>query len=60
MIDNAPNALIAPEGYMWVCQACGKKAKHQYGNHVEGYKTSFGYDESCVMNCKLEKIDDPS
>lgn len=41
MSDN-----IAPPGKLWVCHACGKTARDQYGE--EG-----GWDESCVLNSAL-------
>lgn len=41
MSDN-----IAPEGKLWVCLACGKTAKDQFGE--EG-----GWDESCTLNSYL-------
>lgn len=41
---------IAPEGAIWVCGACGKTARDQYG--IEG-EHSRGWDESCALNAVL-------
>ena len=46
MTDNR----FAPEGAVWVCAACGKTAKDQYG--IEG-EHSRGWDESCMLNAVL-------
>lgn len=40
---------IAPKGAIWVCGACGKTARDNYG---EGEHTA-GWDESCMMNAVL-------
>lgn len=37
---------IAPEGKIWVCQACGKTAVDRYGSER-------GWDESCMLNSSL-------
>lgn len=42
---------IAPEGEVWVCQACGKMSKDKYGFQ----KISWGWDESCMLNSALFK-----
>ena len=40
---------IAPEGCVYVCQACGKMSNDRYG-----FKPiSMGWDESCMLNCIL-------
>ena len=41
---------IAPKGSTWVCAACGKVARDQYG--MEGAH-SYGWDESCMLNAVL-------
>ena len=46
---------FAPEGYLWVCVACGKTAKDRYG--IEGTK-SAGWDASCMLNSVLAKETD--
>ena len=43
---------VAPEGKIWRCGACGKTAQHRYGDY-EGFKASFGWDESCMLNAVL-------
>jgi hypothetical protein len=37
---------IAPEGFVWVCGACGKWTKDRYGSER-------GWDESCMLNSNL-------
>lgn len=40
---------IAPKGQVFVCAACGKMSKDQYG-----YKAiNTGWDESCMVNSIL-------
>ena len=41
---------FAPEGWLWVCHACGKTHTDQYGSQGEG---SHGWDESCALNSAL-------
>lgn len=41
---------FAPEGAVWVCAACGKTHKDQYGIEGEG---SPSWDESCMLNAVL-------
>ena len=41
---------FAGDGEIWVCAACGKTAKDQYG--IEG-EHSYGWDESCTINSVL-------
>jgi hypothetical protein len=48
---------IAPEGYVFVCRACGKTSRSRYGFDVAGRSAcSYGWDESCMLNCALYKI----
>ena len=42
---------IAPDGYLWVCHACGKTETDRYGE-------KGGWDESCMLNCALHKPED--
>lgn len=42
---------IAPEGFVWVCHACGKTETDKYG--MKG-----GWDEACMLNCSLQKPED--
>ena len=37
----------APEGTVWVCCACGKTARHRYGD------PGTSWDESCSLNAVL-------
>lgn len=48
---------IAPEGKIWVCGACGKTSRGDYGTGSD-----YGWDESCMLNavlCYEEKRIDP-
>lgn len=40
---------VAPPGYEYVCQACGKRSKDRYGDQA----ISLGWDESCMLNATL-------
>jgi hypothetical protein len=47
-----PANRLAPNGYLWVCHACGKTASDRYGiEHMDGW------DESCMLNSALHRID---
>jgi len=41
---------FAPDGFLWVCLACGKTASDRYG--IKG-AFSYGWDESCSMNSSM-------
>jgi hypothetical protein len=41
---------IAPEGQMYVCGACGKRSKSEYG--IDDAIDS-GWDEACMLNAVL-------
>jgi hypothetical protein len=43
-----PN-VIAPEGQVFVCCACGRRSKDQYGNQ----RINRSWDESCMLNSIL-------
>jgi hypothetical protein len=51
----------APAGKIFQCLACGKISRWRYGFNPEGRQTnaqgrpyaSYGWDESCMMNCAL-------
>lgn len=40
---------IAPEGEIFVCGACGKRSRDQYGYEA----IDRGWDESCMLNAVL-------
>lgn len=47
---------IAPEGFIYVCHACGKTSKDRYGyNKKYPGETSYGWDASCYMYSKMYK-----
>lgn len=41
---------LAPEGQVWVCNACGRRAKSQYGFDENNKSTAVGgsWDSSCI------------
>lgn len=41
--------IIAPEGEVWVCLACGKMSRDKYGFDP----ITRGWDESCMLNSAL-------
>jgi len=47
---SASTDRMAPDGFLWVCRACGKTATDRYG--IEG-AYSPGWDESCILNSDL-------
>ncbi len=54
---------LAPEGTVWVCSACGKRARSRYGFDAEGKRTQIdpGWDEACMLKavlCKSERRPD--
>jgi hypothetical protein len=51
---------IAPEGQVWVCSLCGRRARSRWGFDAEGNSTTLdhGYDSSCMSHavlCYVEK-----
>lgn len=52
MIDGTD---LTPEGQIWICGACGKKARSRYGFDSFNRSTalSAGWDESCTLNAVL-------
>lgn len=42
---------IAPEGKLWVCCACGKTSRDQYGDK------GTWWDESCMLNSRLFAVE---
>jgi hypothetical protein len=40
---------IAPDGFVFVCGACGKLSKDRYGYQAESKR----WDESCMLNAVL-------
>lgn len=41
----------AHSGYVYQCVHCGKKSVDNFGNEA----LSYGFDESCALNCVLVK-----
>lgn len=48
-MDNFGRNRIAPEGQVYVCNACGKRSKDLYGKQ----KIDFWWDESCAIHAVL-------
>jgi hypothetical protein len=48
-------SYVAPDGFVWVCAACGKLSKVRTGEHSE---TTYGWDASCFLNAVLVKEND--
>lgn len=42
----------APDGAVWVCAACGKRASDRFEGGI-----SRGWDESCMLNACLCVVD---
>lgn len=40
---------VAPDGYVFVCGACGKRSRDVFGEQ----RVSRGWDESCMLNAVL-------
>lgn len=43
----------ALDGYAWECAACGKRSRDLFGFE----RLSYGWDESCVLNAHLVKVE---
>lgn len=50
--DKALSRQNAPDGAVWVCCACGKRAANRYTGGISG-----GWDESCMLSAVLCRID---
>jgi hypothetical protein len=54
----------APDGKVFVCQACGKVSRYRYGfddankdYDAQGRKySSRGWDESCMLNAEITDV----
>ncbi len=59
---------LAPEGKVWVCRACGKTSRTQFGFVDDGTSRGGdylpdgsrvavpGWDESCMLNAELREV----
>lgn len=60
-LPYAPSPLImegtdlAPDGQVWVCAACMKRARSRWGFDANNESTviDYGYDSSCVSSAVL-------
>jgi hypothetical protein len=48
-----PRNVVAPEGYVFVCMACGKRSHDKYGEQA----ISYGFDVACVLHAVLCRED---
>jgi len=46
--------ITAPEDYIWICLACGKRSQDKYGFDL----IDKGWDESCMLNSRMVKESD--
>lgn len=46
---EGPGNHVAPEGHVFVCNACGKRSRDKYGE----MKIDPGWDEACMMEAVL-------
>lgn len=71
MSNDRDGTVLAPEGKVWRCSACGKESRTRYG-FVEGdglrgldylpdgsRVADRGWDASCMLNAVLVDIDSP-
>lgn len=53
-LANDDGTTLAPEGHIWVCLACGKTSKTQFGFDKDNQNVAMqGWDESCMLNARL-------
>lgn len=51
---NDDGTTLAPEGYIWICLACGKTSKSKYGFDQDHKPVAMrGWDVSCSLNSQL-------
>lgn len=43
----------APDGYIYLCGACGKTSPTQSGWEKDVFVGQRGWDASCMLNCDL-------
>ena len=54
-MEQDAGVALAPPGQVWICQACGRRAKSRWGHDAEGKSTVIdpGYDSSCMSSSVL-------
>lgn len=54
-MSKSDGKAIAPEGQVWVCALCGRRAKSRWGFDAENNSTTLdhGYDSSCMLHAVL-------
>lgn len=48
MSEDGIGNRVAPDGFVYVCMACGKRSRDKYGDQP----LSRGWDESCMLNAE--------
>ncbi len=46
---SSTDNIVAPEGQLWICAACGKRSKDRYGDQA----IDRSWDVSCTLNAVL-------
>lgn len=62
-MEQEPGKDLAPDGQVWVCAHCGRRARSRWGFDHQGESTviDHGYDSSCSLHavlCHEEKSPD--
>ena len=53
-LDSDPIFIMAPEGQIYVCAACGKTSYNRVGENTAGERVCMpGWDESCFLHAVL-------
>lgn len=54
-MNQVDGKAIAPEGQVWVCALCGRRAKSRWGFDEQNNSTAldYGYDSSCLSRALL-------
>jgi len=48
----------APDGWEWICRACGKRSRTRYGFTANDQRCAEpGWDEACMLNSELVNIE---
>lgn len=54
-MERRDGIALAPEGQVWVCAICGRRAKSRWGFDAKNNSTvlDYGYDSSCMSHSVL-------
>lgn len=53
MAETETGNKVAPEGFVFVCMACGKRSRDRYGDQA----IDPGWDVSCMLWSRLLPVD---